>query len=84
LHDAIEATRKSLLKRSSISKNNRKFLPRHFRIKSARFPESIVNRDFFENFTVPMNPFQDGAPARFVGLFFIFLFASHAIEEKFS
>ncbi|WP_269113187.1 hypothetical protein [Burkholderia territorii] len=42
-----------------------------------------MNRDFFGNFAVPANPLRDGDPAGFAELFFIFLFASHAIEEKF-
>jgi hypothetical protein len=46
LHDAIEAARKSTLKRTSISKNNRKFLPRNSRINSAAFPESALPREF--------------------------------------
>ncbi|WP_143748069.1 hypothetical protein [Burkholderia sp. JKS000303] len=83
MHDAIEAVRKSTLKRTSISKNNRKFLPRYSGIKSAGFPESSANREVFEIFTDSGNPLQAGDPGCIAELFFIFLFASDAIAEKF-
>ncbi|WP_175689164.1 hypothetical protein [Burkholderia anthina] len=83
MHDAIEAVRKSTLKRTSISKNNRKFLPRHSGIKSAGFPEPGVNREFFEIFTDSANPLQAVVPGRIAELFFIFLFASDASAENF-
>ncbi|WP_175883607.1 hypothetical protein [Burkholderia sp. BCC0044] len=82
MHDAIEATRKFILKRTSISKNNRKFLPRSFLIKSAGFPESVGNGDFFGVFTLSARPLRAGTPGRFAELFFIFLFPAGATAEN--
>ncbi|WP_321857602.1 hypothetical protein [Burkholderia cenocepacia] len=82
MHDAIEATRKFLLKRTSISKNNRKFLPRSFLIKSAGFPEFGGNGDFFGSFTPSAPPLLAVMCGRHPELFFIFLFPAGAIAEK--
>ncbi|HHT8899760.1 TPA: hypothetical protein ACT5CR_006514 [Burkholderia cenocepacia] len=82
MHDAIEATRKFPLKRTSISKNNRKFLPRSFLIKSAGFPESGGNGDFFRLVTLAVHPLRAGTSGRRPELFFIFLFPADAIEEN--
>ncbi|WP_196319637.1 hypothetical protein [Burkholderia cepacia] len=83
MHDAIEATRKFLLKRTSISKNNRKILPRYFLIKAARFPELFRIWKFFGIFTISAHPLRAVIPGRIAELFFIFLLASDAIDEKF-
>ncbi|MBR7981884.1 hypothetical protein [Burkholderia cenocepacia] len=82
MHDVIEATRKFILKRTSISKNNRKFLPRSFLIKSAGFPECGGNGDFFGRFTLSARPLRAGMPGRRPELFFTFLFPADATAEN--
>ncbi|WP_321955694.1 hypothetical protein [Burkholderia cenocepacia] len=82
MHDAIEATRKFILKRTSISKNNRKFLLRSFLIKSAGFPEWAGNGDFFGVVTPSAHPLRAVTSGRRPELFFTFLFPADATAEN--
>ncbi|HDR9099242.1 TPA: hypothetical protein QDB40_001522 [Burkholderia vietnamiensis] len=72
MHDAIEAARKSTLKRTSISKNNRKFLPRNSRINSAAFPESALPRGISWNFTDRPGALREAAASHIGEIFFYF------------
>ncbi|WP_152603349.1 MULTISPECIES: hypothetical protein [Burkholderia] len=82
MHDAIEAARKFRLKRTSISKNNRKFLPFLFLINSAGFPEKIPIGEFSGSLTISSSPLpavMSDSPSE---LFFYFLFASNVAVEN--
>ncbi|WP_143279838.1 hypothetical protein [Burkholderia cenocepacia] len=51
-------------------------------LKSAGFPESGGNRDFFRVVTLAVHPLRAGTSGRRPELFFIFLFPADAIEEN--